>query len=301
MKKIVGLLAIILTAAFLPAVSANQKPSIVIIDTAIDASKVTVAHEVCIMKIEGEFTCPNNKYYMEGPGAATLPASEIYATSTKTGRATDFDHGTIMTTLASVVNRDMNIIFVRIVGKQKNQEQGFYDDRLLNEALVWSINNKTKFNIVAVSASLGAWFNTCPINRPSAKQLRQSIVSLQSMEVATMFPAGNDGRNNTSYPACIPEAVSVGNVNTSIQGVNYINPRSNIGNDVDFYALGEYRTTIRPFPVNGTSSSNAVLAAYWVKSYKGSYKATFDYLKSIGQNVSQGRTTTNSFVDVLGK
>ena len=46
----------------------------------------------------------------------------------------------------------------------------------------------------------------------------------------------------------------------------------------------------------GTSLSNAALAAYWTKNYKGSFKLTYDYLKSIAKPLAT--VSTNSFVDV---
>jgi len=64
MKKVVGILVVLLTAAYLPAVSANEKPAIAIIDTAIDTSKVKVFHEVCVMQ---EKRCPNKQTFMDGP------------------------------------------------------------------------------------------------------------------------------------------------------------------------------------------------------------------------------------------
>ena len=203
MKKVVGLLVILFTAAFLPAVSANEKPAIAIIDTAVDTSRVqNVVHEVCIMY---EVRCPNRKAFMEGPGSATLPASQLY----KNG----FQHGTIMSMIASAVNKDMNIVFIRVVAMTNTGRQGYYDENLVNEALKWVVTNKTKFNIVAVSASIGnhtrlkTGTGYCPINQA----LRNSIISLQGIGVATVFAAGNNydiARVDTS--ACTPEAVAVG-------------------------------------------------------------------------------------------
>ena len=46
----------------------------------------------------------------------------------------------------------------------------------------------------------------------------------------------------------------------------------------------------------GTSLSNTALAAYWTKNYKGSFKDTYDYLKSIGKPVLAD--PTGLFVDV---
>ncbi len=286
MKKVVGLLSILLTVVFLSPVSANEKPSIAIIDTAVDTSKVkNVVHEVCILY---EIRCPNKNSFMEGPGAASLPASQLY----KNG----FDHGTIMSLIASAVNKDMNIVFIRVVSMTNTGRQGYYDDKLVNEALKWVIANKTKFNIVAVSASIGshklkAGPNYCPVNT----SFRDSIVSLQNLGVASIFAAGNNyDYSRVDYPACISEAVAVGSVGEQGNVELY----SNGGNEIDFYALGTYNTSIKR--AMGTSAATAALAGYWAKSYKGNYQATYDYLKSIGKPAENANTKTNAFVNILG-
>jgi len=286
MKKVVGLLSMLLTVVFLSPVSANEKPSIAIIDTAVDTSKVkNVVHEVCILY---EIRCPNKNSFMEGPGAASLPASQLY----KNG----FEHGTIMSLIASAVNKDMNIVFIRVVSMTNTGRQGYYDDKLVNEALKWVIANKTKFNIVAVSASIGSHKlktgpNYCPVNT----SFRDSIVSLQNLGVASIFAAGNNyDYSRVDYPACISEAVAVGSVGEQGNVELY----SNGGNEIDFYALGTYNTSIKR--AMGTSAATAALAGYWAKSYKGNYQATYDYLKSISKPAENANTKTNAFVNILG-
>ena len=285
MKKVVGLLLILFTAAFLPAVSAEEKPAIAIIDTAVDTSRVNVTYEVCILY---EIRCPNKKSFMEGLGAATLPASQLYANG--------FQHGTIMSTIASAVNKDMNIVFIRIVSMTNTGKQGYYDENLVNEALKWVINNKSKFNIVAVSASLGSHklksgTNYCPINQA----LKSSIVSLQGLGVATVFAAGNNyDTARVDTPACTPEAIAIGSVGERGNVENY----SNGGPDLDFYALGTYNTTLGR--AMGTSAATAAFSAYWAKNYKGSYQTTYDYLKSIGKYAEGNGVKTNLFVNILG-
>ena len=286
MKKVVGLLVILFTAAFLPAVSAEEKPAIAIIDTAVDTSKVkNVVYEVCILY---EIRCPNKNSFMEGPGAASLPAAQLY----KNG----FEHGTIMSLIASAVNKDMNIVFIRVVSMTNTGRQGYYDDKLVDQALKWVAANKTKFNIVAVSASVGSHQlksmpNYCPINT----SLRDTIISLQNIGVATIFAAGNNyDIDRVDYPACISEAIAVGS--TGEQG--NVELYSNGGKDIDFYALGTYNTSVKR--AMGTSAATAALAGYWAKSYKGNYQATYDYLKSIAKPAENTKVKTNLFVNILG-
>lgn len=284
MKKVVGLFVIIFTAAFLPAVQANQKPAIAIIDTAIDTTKINVFYEVCVMQ---ELRCPNKQTFMEGPGSASLPTNQI----SKNG----FNHGTMMTTIASAVGRDINIVFVRIVPMTNTGRQGYYDHNDLTAALKWVAANKNKFNIVAVSASigshnLGTGVNYCPVR----DDLRNTIVNLQSVGVATVLAAGNNyDASRVDFPACISESVAIGSVNDN----GFIENYSNGGTELDFYALGTYNTSVGR--AIGTSAATAAFAGYWAKNYKGSYQATYDYLKSIAKPTQGNGIKSNLFVDIL--
>jgi len=284
MKKMVGLLIIVFTAAFLPSVEANQKPAIVIIDNAIDTKKINVFHEVCVMQ---ELRCPNKQTLMEGPGAATLPESQIY----KNG----FNHGTLVTIIASAVARDTNIIFMRIVPITHTGRQGYYDHNDLTGALKWVTANKTKFNIVAVSASIGSRrIGTGPAYCPVRDNLRNEIINLQNLGVATIFAAGNNyDKQRVDFPACIPESIAIGSTGQNNNIENY----SNGGLDLDFYALGTYNTSVGR--AVGTSGATAAFAAYWTKNYKGSYQATYDYMKSIAKPVEGNGIKSNLFVDIL--
>lgn len=270
MKKVVGILVILFTAAYLPAVSAEEKPAIAIIDTAIDTNVVKVFHEVCVMQ---EKRCPNKQTFMEGPGSATLPASQLY----KNG----FQHGTVMASIAASINPNMNIVFVRIVPMANNGRQGFYGENDLNGAFQWVLANKSRFNIVAISASLGShsfksMTNYCPVR----EYLRKSITDLQSLGVATVLAAGNNyDKQRVDFPACISESIAVGSVGERGNIENY----SNGGPDLDFYALGTYDTAIGR--AMGTSAATAAFAAYWAKNYKGTYQATYDNVKSLSKDL----------------
>jgi hypothetical protein len=190
----------------------------------------------------------------------------------------------------------MNIVFIRVVSMTNTGRQGYYDDKLVDQALKWVAANKTRFNIVAVSASVGSHQlksmpNYCPINT----SLRNTIISLQNIGVATIFAAGNNyDIDRVDYPACISEAIAVGS--TGEQG--NVELYSNGGKDIDFYALGTYNTSVKR--AMGTSAATAALAGYWAKSYKGNYQATYDYLKSIAKPAENTKVKTNLFVNILG-
>ena len=149
MKKIaVGIILVFGLTTLQPAHAAPAS-SIVIIDTAIDSSipqlKEKLVQEVCVI---GSGTCPNGTNFQEGPGAATLPITQVYSNG--------FDHGTIMSLIANKVNPDVNIIFIRIAGMNpKTGAMYTFTDTQVTKALDWVISNKSKYNIVSVSSSVG--------------------------------------------------------------------------------------------------------------------------------------------------
>lgn len=278
MKKVVGLLVILFTAAFLPAVSANEKPAIAIIDTAIDTTQVSVLHEVCLME---EKRCPNKQSYMEGAGSAHMPATK------------GFEHGTTMVKVAQQVNPNMNIVFIRIFPQDNRgnvMRNGVNVNSTVRQALEWVAKNKTKFNIVAVSAAVGETkFSTkgnyCPVN----PALRNAIVNLQSMGVGSLFATGNRyDYSKIDYPSCVAEAIAVSSVGVRGNIERYANRSA----EVDFFALGTINGSM------GTSAATAALAAYWAKNYKGNFSDTYNHLKTISKSASLESFTTNSFVDI---
>ena len=292
MKKIaVGLVAIFGLILLQPA-HAEVKKSIAIIDTAIDSSlpefNGKIVQEVCLME---EIKCPNGKAFQEGLGSATLPPSEIYFGG--------FNHGTIMSLIATKTNPDMNIVFIRIFPKDKTGNVAYNAanaNSTVKQALDWVIKNKVKFNIVAVSASLGqrplkTGTDYCKVDRFDAS-FKASVVSLQTLGVASIFATGNDAdKTRINYPACVPEVVSVASVGPRGNTENY----NNDAKELDFYALGRQQVSIGDF--SGTSAANAALAAYWVKYYKGNFQMTYDYLKSVATTSDTAKN--NTVVDIL--
>ena len=292
MKKIaVGLIAMLGLGLLQPAY-AEDKKSIVIIDTAVDTSlpalQGKIVYEVCLME---ELRCPNKKSFMEGPGSATLPVSQVYSGG--------FAHGTQMSLIANKINPDMNIVFIRIFPMDKNGNVAYNAanaNSTVKQALDWVINNKSKFNIVAVSASIGqrpikTGSNYCSINRFDAG-LKSSIQSLKSIGVASIFATGNDrDKARINYPSCLTDSVAIASVGPRGNTEAY----SNDSVEVDFYALGRYELPTES--VSGTSAATAAFAAYWTKSYKGNYQLTYDYLKSVSSTSDTNKN--NTFIDIL--
>ena len=292
MKKIaVGLIAVF-SLVLLQPVHAEPNKSIVIIDTAIDSSipqlKAKLVQEVCFI---GSMVCPNGQKFQEGLGSATLPSSQAL----KGG----FEHGTVMALIANQVNPDADIIFVRIAGMLRNGKMDTYSINEVTKALTWVVNNKQKYNIVAVSASmgnhnLGTGPNYCPIRKTHA-ELIGNIDKLSASGVATIFAAGNNrDYSRIDFPACIPQAVAVGAATED----NAMAPYSNAAVEVDFYSLGVFDTQVGRSA--GTSAAAAAFSANWAKNYKGTYQSTYDYFVSISKPAVGRTTTTNRLVSLLG-
>ncbi len=290
MKKVAVGIILVLGFASLQTAQAEVKPSIAIIDTAIDTTapqlQGRIIHEVCLME---EKRCPNGQAFQEGVGSATLPVSQIYSNG--------WEHGTLMASVASQVNPDINIVFIRIVPMViKTGKQSSYSQFSLINALNWVSNNKDRFNIVAASASMGhhqlkTGPNYCPVNA----SLRDNIVKLQGINVATLFASGNSyDYSRVDYPACIPEAIAVSATDKS----NRIALYGNSALETDFFTLGTY--TVNGRNVMGTSASTAALASYWAKSYSGSYQNTLNLLKSKSKPTENEKVKTTAFVDILG-
>ena len=292
MKKIaVGIIAVF-SLVLLQPVHAEPNKSIVIIDTALDSSipelKAKLIQEVCIL---GSMVCPNGQKFQEGPGSATLPSAQAL----KGG----FEHGTIMALIANQVNPDVDIIFVRIAGMTKRGTMDTYSITEITKALTWVVDNKQKYNIVSVSASMGnhnlkTGLNYCPI-KGSHSVLIGNIDKLSAVGVATMFSAGNNrDYARIDFPACIPQAVAVGGATED----NAMAPYSNAAPEVDFYSLGAFNTQIGRSV--GTSAATAAFSASWAKNYKGTYQATYDYFVSVSKPAVGRTTTTNRLVSLLG-
>jgi hypothetical protein len=204
-----------------------------------------------------------------------------------------------MALIANQVNPDADIIFVRIAGLTKRGTMDTYSINEVTKALTWVVNNKQKYNIVSVSASqgnhnLGSGPKYCPI-RVTHAELIGNIDKLSAVGVATIFSAGNNrDYSRIDFPACIPQAVSIGGASED----NAMAPYSNVAPEVDFYFLGLFNTQIGRF--SGTSAATAAFSAYWAKNYKGTYQSTYDYFVSVSKAAVGRSTKTNRLVSIFG-
>lgn len=249
-------------------------PAVAILDTAIDTSlpafQGKIIQEVCILEWT---TCPNGQSFMEGKGAASMPANQI----TLNG----FDHGTFMTSVFLATNPNVNIVFIKIIGNTANGLRQNAGEASVYNALNWVKTNASKYNIQAVTMSQGmhnlgaAGTDYCP----KTPTTQQSIKDLIAIGIPTFFPSGN-GRDylRIDWPACLDESISVGYVDQQ----NEISTSSN--NDtqkLDFFAPGFF-TIAGPNNVSkniaGSSSAIQVAGAQWIKLKSTKPTYTYDQL-----------------------
>lgn len=247
----------------------DSRPSVAILDTAIDTSlpefQEKIIQEVCILEWT---TCPNGSSFMEGKGAASMPANLITASG--------FDHGTFMTSVFLATNPNVNVVFIKIIGNTSTGLRQNAGEASVYNALNWIKSNASKYNIQAVTMSQGM-HNLGPAGTdycPKTPTTQQSIKDLIAIGIPTFFPSGN-GRDyaRIDWPACLDESISVGHVDQQ----NEISTASN--NDtakLDFFAPGFF-TIAGPGNVrkniSGSSAAIQVAGAQWMrlKSVKPTY------------------------------
>lgn len=267
-----------LLLGLLPAATAEVAlaPRLVIIDTGIDSSMPVftnhLVQEVCIMDW---YTCPNGTNFQEGAGSATVPSAVI--------NFNGFDHGTQMAAIAMGENPNLEFIFIRIIGNNRNGARLTVTESTVMNALDWVKLNARTYNIKAVSMSQGhhnlkSGVKYCPSNPIFEKK----ILDLKYLDIPVFLPTGNAGdKSRIDWPACIVSAVAVGALNNKDQIASYSNMDRTLS---DFYVLGDI-ATVGPAGAyryaSGTSVSTQIAAAKWIsmvsaypaKSYSEIYSA----------------------------
>lgn len=201
MKKAVGVLALFLSFSVLQTAQANESQTIAIIDTGIDSSKFkNIIYEACFTLK----TCPNGQTikdsnglysYSEGPGSALLNNFSIKGA----------DHGFNMASIATSVNPNIKIVFVRISDEKVYDAFSMIrnDGGSLSRALAWVSNNSSRLNIKAVSISQSR-SNFAAGTCPSDSLFESSVMSLKLNNVATFVATGNEGKKNQiGFPSCV--------------------------------------------------------------------------------------------------
>jgi hypothetical protein len=283
-KATLAVVFLALVAGLTPSAHAAEPKTLVIIDSGFNTQLPFFAGKVIDEACFIEFgKCPNGQASMTGPGAATLAATDAAKDRT-------FSHGTQMASVAHAVNPSGKFVLIRVVGRSDKGFANTYTTKAVQLALDWVSANAARLNVGAVSISMGRAYKeaACPIETP----LQSRIVELKASNIGVFTAAGNrSNQTKVDYPACIPEAITVGATDTryvlrNITGWIYpIMPNSNGGADLDLYALGRYNTTMLDGSntlVLGTSAATAAVASKWTQflSEGGTYDSLWATIQS---------------------
>jgi subtilisin family serine protease len=119
-------------------------------------------------------------------------------------------HGTNVSGIVLAVAPDAQIAALDVF----NGDSGWTSDIL--KAINWTIQNKAKYNIVAINLSLGggSFMSTC-----ATDALAVAVDSARTAGILSAVASGNGGLTNAvSSPACGPSAISVGAVHAANLG-----------------------------------------------------------------------------------
>jgi len=288
MKRLAVFLSVVITIVGIVPANASEKPSVVIIDSGFDTSKVTPIAEVCILTLK---FCQNGTAFDESIGS-----SNANAVISKSGQ-TEWNHGTIMADIVRQINPNANLIFIRNAFVTSKGGVNVGGIKEFNLSMDWVIQNKERYNITAVSFSRGqsTWTKTsatCPVDVTTQNQ----IITLQNLGVSTAIAAGNSrNKTNVNYPACISEAVAISGIYSSSYTPNVFSTYrqtfgTNSGPATDFFVYGNF-TTVAGKVAESTSASTAAFAGYWSKVSNGNYFETYSKIAST--------MTLQKFIDVL--
>lgn len=133
---------------------------------------------------------------------------------------------------------------------------------------------------------------------PVSESIQSDIVSLQSLGIATLIAAGNDGDHNyIDYPACISESVAVSTMARYGNADGTANPsnNTNISTKTDFVVIGDFNTVYGPVALS-SSAATAAMAAYWAENATGNFATTYNSIVSNGYSTNGHQAVA---VDVL--
>lgn len=280
-----------------PAHATGDKTLVIIdsgINTQLDWAKAAIVEEACFIEYG---KCPNGLASMTGPGAAHIDPALV--------KDKALSHGTQMASVAVATNPNVKIVVVRIVGMSAKGFANSYTTRGLATAMDWVVANSQRLNVGAVSISLGRAYAeaSCPI--AAEPRLQSQIISLASMNVATVIASGNNSNKlKVNYPACIPEAIAVGATDRpytikQVQGTVYpIMLMSNGGPDLDLVTLGRHTVTdlngVKTVTL-GTSNANTVVATRLAQSLSdGSTLASV--MEKVNGSLQNAYRTVTDFV-----
>jgi hypothetical protein len=296
MSKKIMLLVVAISATLLPTQTASAvgEKTLVIIDSGINTdlawAKSAVIDEACFVEFN---RCPNGFSQMTGAGASKITPAMTTAGS--------FSHGTQMASVAVAVNPNVKIVSIRVAGMTAKGVPNPYTGKAISWALDYVEANKARLNVGAVSISLGNSYRStsCPI----VGNLQTQITNLMASGIPVVIAVGNGGSTKIDYPACIPQAISVGATEDryamkEVSGWVYpIMAISNYNSDVDYFVNGKY--TVSDLSDNkkvsfGTSNSTVAFATYLTKRLSAGENLTA-VLASVDASLVNAYKTTTLF------
>lgn len=210
--------------------------AIVIIDTGVDASNPNLAGkiiaEACFTPARGAGgDCPNGATSQTGPGAAAPCA----------GRS-DCSHGTHVASTAAAngpavfgTAPNASVVAIRVFSSVIDpSERIVTDEASIIRALEWIDEARATQPIASVNMSLGGGPIDTPCNASPA--LSSLIDRLTAAGIALVASAGNDSSMSmVSFPACVPNVLSVGAEGRPGQAASF----TNVASGLDFFSPGE--------------------------------------------------------------
>ena len=277
-----------------PLVLDGSGQTIAIIDTGFDTSipqlQGKVVAEACFAG-DASQSCPDGTSQMIGTGSATITAA--YA------NANNFQHGTLMASVAAQVAPGAHFVLVRI-----GQLMPSGATRLSSvdqvKALTWLATNQSTLHISSVSLSLGAYASPlCSATNMANDKIDAEEKVLNALGVPVFYAAGNNASTtNIDYPACLPDSIAIGALGISSQApvvpyleglpANYSNSTSKIGlwTSGAWKAVNPGGTVVNTL---GTSDANAAMNGFWADVKQANPNAT------MAQELSAFTSTASSF------
>jgi len=312
MKKFISLWSIVIAAVVItgpvPA-NASQDNSIVIIDSGFSTQDISqnVVLELCITTVRG---CNNGQNMQAGTGSAGsgVPILEKFAS--------DWNHGTEMAKHAISVNPNVKIILIRNARVFSNGAILPGGESSIEAALSWVSQNKSRYNISAVSVSRGD--NRYFANDRNVSRLTATIrLAVRQLEGATsnrtidrlnrMISESRASLVALPAKAC-PASASLKGLVSQLAS-NNVATLFATGNDFnsrfvdspacldEVVAVAASDSSGRVLPMSNvasntdfaveapnTSTATARLAGKWSLVYNGSYNSTYDLIAKSGSN-----------------
>ncbi len=214
---------------------------VAILDTGIDTDHPVFEGRLVDQACFSKNLCPNNKTKQIGAGAA-----EACTSLSGCGHGTHvagIAAGAATGVRAAGVAPKAKVLPINVFSRFDTKKACGDDppcllasDSHLLQALQHVYKQRKRFSIAAVNMSLGGGKHRSPCNKSS---LRKIIQTLQSAGIATVIASGNDGYvDAVSFPACVPEAVTVGATDARGYSAEALPRFTNNDDQVDLLAPG---------------------------------------------------------------